>query len=195
MTIQDTIDYNWSSDNFFVTAGSELSPSAMDSIAQVVGDIKVAGGKVIGVYIEASTDKEPIKMGNDQLAKNRAKSVTSVLNSLGITADISVNTLPDQGPDVYTRTMSSQERQEARKQTAEYRYVKVSFVVVIAEKVVQPEPLYKIKQKVEVELVRTSTYKAGGIKLKYKGSGSKTKKNKCIKVKRKGKAIPCEMFD
>lgn len=193
--VQDTIDIAYSNDDMFVTAKYELKPAVMNDINQTIENIQAMGGKVVGVNIEASTDKEPIKMGNQQLAQNRANSVKSVLGSFGITSDISVNLLPDQGPDVYSRTMNSQQRKEARKKTAEYRYVKVSFVVVVAEKVVTPEPLYRVVKKVQVELVRTNTYKAGGITLKYKGSKTKTKKNKCKKVKRKGKSIPCEMFD
>lgn len=190
---QDTIDIAYSNAEMFVTGKYQLTPEVMNDINQTIESLKSVGGKIVKVNVEASTDKEPIKIGNDQLAKNRANSVIQVLQSLGVDADMSVTTLPDQGPDVYSRTMSSQEREQARQQTSEYRYVKISFVVIVAEPVTdQPEPLYKVNERIEVKLVRTGVYKKGKPK-KFKYKKPKTNyKGKCVKVKKhKGPKLDC----
>lgn len=190
--VQDTIDIAYSNNEMFVTGKYELTPQVMNDINQTIESLKSINGKIVKVNVEASTDKEPIRIGNDQLAQNRANSVVQVLKSLGVDAEMSINTLPDQGPDVYHEGMSSQEREQARQQTAGYRYVKISFVVVVAEKVVQPEPLYKVNERVEVKLVKTGVYQKGKPhKFKYK----KTKtdyKGKCVKAKKyKGPKLDC----
>jgi flagellar motor protein MotB len=190
--VQDTIDIAYSNSEMFVTGKYQLTPEVMNDINQTIESLNSIGGKIVKVNVEASTDKEPIRIGNDQLAKNRANSVVQVLQSLGVDAEMSVTTLPDQGPDVYSGGMSSEERQQAREHTSEYRYVRISFVVVVAEKVVQPEPLYKVNERVEVKLVKTGVYKKGKPK-KFKYKKQKTNyKGKCVKAKKyKGPKLDC----
>lgn len=168
--IRDTIDYKWSSDNFFVTAKFELNQNAKDSIVKVVSDIKAGGGKIVGANIEASTDKEPIKMGNEKLAELRANSVKDYMVGLDI-GDINFNvtTKPNSGPDVYSRTMSSGERAAARVKTAPHRYVKLTLIVVFEEEVEGNETAPQVIERHKVELVKIYTHSAKTIKLKYKG--------------------------
>lgn len=189
---QNIIDLAYSNDQMFVTGKYELKPEVMNDINQTIESVRNMGGKIIKVNVEASTDKEPIQMGNEQLANNRANSVIQVLQSLGVDAEMNITTLPDQGPDVYSRTMSSQERQEARKQTSEYRYVKISFTVVVEEPVSTPEPLYKVQERIEVKMVKTGVYKPGKPhKFHYKKTKSDYK-GKCVKVKKhKGPKLDC----
>jgi len=194
---QRTVDIDFSSGDMFVSGSYKLKPEVVDSITQTIESVKSMNGKIVRVNIESSTDKEPIKIGNEQLANNRANSVVGVLKSLGVDSKTNINTLPDQGPDVYSKTMTSQEREQARKETAQYRYVNISFVVVIAEPVEVSEPLYKVNERIEVELVKTNVYKPGkGKKIKHRGSKSKPKKNKCLKVKKKnGPILECSFQD
>ena len=164
----------------------------MNDINQTIESLKSIGGKIVQVNVESSTDKEPIRMGNEQLAQNRANSVIQVLQSLGVDAKMNINILPDQGPDVYHGGMSSQEREQARQQTAEYRYVKITFVVIVAEPVSTPEPLYKVNQRIEVKMVKTGVYKTTKVKThKFKKTKSDYK-GKCVKVKKhKGPKLDC----
>tara|TARA_Y100000389_G_scaffold204976_1_gene261502 strand:- start:3444 stop:4520 length:1077 start_codon:yes stop_codon:yes gene_type:complete len=195
---QRTVDIDFSSGDMFVSGSYKLKPEVIDSITQTIESVKSMNGKIVRVNIESSTDKEPIKIGNEQLANNRANSVVEVLKSLGVDSKTNINTLPDQGPDVYTKTMTQQEREQVRKETAEYRYVNISFVVVIAEPVEVSEPLYKVNERIEVELVKTNVYKPSkGKKFKsYRGDKSKHKKNKCLKVKKKkGSVLDCSFQD
>lgn len=194
--VENTIDLAYSNGDMFITGKYELKPEVMNDINQTIESINAMGGKVIKVNVEASTDKEPIKMGNEQLSKNRANSVIQVLQSLGVDAEMDTTLLPNQGPDVYTRTMSSQERDQARQETAGYRYVKISFTVVVQEPTPTPEPLYKVKERVEVKLVKTGVNKPGKPhKFHYKKN--KSEKTKCLKVKKKGsnKMLQCSFVD
>ena len=196
---QRTVDIDFSSGDMFISGSYKLKPEVIDSITQTIQAIKSMNGKIVRVNIESSTDKEPIKIGNEQLANNRANSVVEVLKSLGVDSQTNVNALPNQGPDIYTKTMSSQEREQARKETAEYRYVNISFVVVIAEPVEVSEPLYRVDERIEVKFVKTNVYKPSkGVKKfkSYRGGKSKHKKNKCLKVKKgKGPILDCSFQD
>jgi outer membrane protein OmpA-like peptidoglycan-associated protein len=188
---QTVVDLFYSNDDMFVTAKYELKSEVLNSINQTISDIQSMDGKIVSVNIEASTDKEPIKMGNEQLAQNRANSVKSVLNSFGISSEVGIELLPNQGPDVYSKTMSNDERVSARQQTSEYRYVKVSFTVEVSTLITVNEPLYEVIESVNVKLIRTTTKKDGGGDKVKRG---KNKKTKCIKVKHKGKTKLCPAY-
>ena len=107
-------------------------------------------------------------MGNEELANKRAQSVSAFLSSIGVNAETNINTLPNQGPDVYDRGMSSEERSSAREQTSEYRYVNVEFIVqYTVPSTPDLDTIVKIRNWIEVEMVNTSTYKKGkSVKLK-----------------------------
>lgn len=194
VTLQDTIDVVYSSDAMFVTGKYQLKPEVMNEINSQLDIIEAGQGKVVGVVVESSTDKEPIKMGNEQLATNRANSVLAFLSSIGVDAQTKTNILPDQGPDVYSKNMSSEERNSVREQTAQYRYVKVKFIVVYTvESTEEINTLPKVRNWIEVQMVNTNAYKKGGT-VKLKGGDhfkTTTKKFKCKKVKVKGKPMKC----
>jgi flagellar motor protein MotB len=191
---QDTIDVVYSSDAMFVTGKYQLKPEVMNDINGQLEIIKAGQGKVVGVVVESSTDTEPIKMGNEQLATNRAKSVLAFLSSIGVDAQTKTNVLPNQGPDVYSKDMSGDERSSAREQTSEYRYVKVKFIVVYTtETTDEINTLPKVREWIEVQMVNTSTYKKGKT-VKLKGGShfkTTTKKFKCKKVKSNGVPMNC----
>jgi hypothetical protein len=191
--VQDTIDFQWSSDNFFVTAGFDLNEAAADSLGGVINDLKEEGGKILGVSIESSTDMEPIRMGNEKLAQLRANNVQEFVKGLDIdSAIVKIITKPNSGPNIYSKTMSSGERVQARIETAQYRYVKVKIIVAFSE-VSEGETAPQVIEKHEVKLVKiinhtksTSKHKPRSGKPKFKcvkinlklGNG-KTKTNAC----------------
>jgi outer membrane protein OmpA-like peptidoglycan-associated protein len=190
----DTIMVDYSAEAMFVTGKFQLKPEVMNDINGQLEIFRAGGGTVVGVNIESSTDKEPIRMGNEELANKRAQSVSAFLSSIGVNAETNINTLPDQGPSVYKKGMSSEERKSAREQTSEYRYVTVEFIV---QYTVPSSPeldtIAKIRNWIEVQMVNTSTYKKGKT-VKLKGGShfkTTTKKFKCKKVKGQKGTTPC----
>lgn len=110
----------------FLTGKFDLSPDVKADILAEIDSISAKGGIITNYAIESSTDKEPIKMGNDVLAQKRADAVSKELVALGIDDSlITVKTLPEQGPDLYSKAMTAKERLDAREDTKEFRYVKV----------------------------------------------------------------------
>jgi len=102
--VLDVFEVEFSSDNLFGSGLYDLSPEASDTITDILNQIKNNGGTVLNITVESSTDKEPIDMGNEELAKLRAESVVDVLGSLGIDSTIIDTVLkPEQGPDVFSR--------------------------------------------------------------------------------------------
>mgnify|MGYP003643348174 FL=1 len=194
VTFNDTVVVDYSAEAMFVTAKFQLKPEVMNDINSQLEIFKAGGGEVIGVSIESSTDKEPIVMGNEELANKRAQSVSAFLSSIGVNAETNINTLPNQGPDVYDRGMSSEERSSAREQTSEYRYVNVEFIVqYTVPSTPDLDTIVKIRNWIEVEMVNTSTYKKGK-SVKLKGGNhfkTTTKKFKCKKVKSNGAPMKC----
>lgn len=108
-------------DGLFKTGSYQLSEEGIKAIQHIKDSIQSVGGVIDSVYIESSTDREPIKMGNQKLAQLRAESVSTYFDDV----NVNIKTLPDQGPDVYTTTMSKEDRVKARQETAPNRYVKI----------------------------------------------------------------------
>jgi len=179
VVVQDTIDFQWSSDNFFVTAGFDLNEVAADSLGGVINDIKAQGGTIIGVGIESSTDTEPIKMGNEKLAQLRANNVKQFVSGLDIgDAQIKVTAKPNSGPSIYTKTMSSGERANARIKTSEFRYVNVKLIVVFNE-AGDGETAPQVIENHEVKLVKIIQLSNKTSKVKHK---THKKKSFCKKI-------------
>jgi outer membrane protein OmpA-like peptidoglycan-associated protein len=149
ITFRDTLDLGFSSDNFFITAGYDLTNEASNEIRSVISDIEQNNGQIINVTIESSTDTEPIKMGNEKLAQLRAESISNILDSLGIDS-IDIVTKPEQG----SRTMSKEDRTEARKQTAPYRYVKLKITYLVDVETPGGETYPEVKTRYEIEMVK-----------------------------------------
>jgi len=188
IVLEDSIELD--TDNIFETGGYELSEYAKSKINDIF-NVLSEEGEITKVVIESSTDKEPISMGNEELAKLRAESVVNIVDSFDVD-DVDVITKPNQGPNIYGPNMSRNEKSEAREQTKEYRYVKISVLLeVTAEtKMEAGSMLYNY----EVEMVKLKqTFKPKKYN-KYRKSifTKKThKKPKCKKVKVKGKELPC----
>lgn len=192
--VKDTVEFDYSAENMFITASFDLKPEIKKELKETINQIIDGGGEIFGVEIESSTDTEPIEMGNERLAQLRAESVESELRNMGISVDIQKDIKPEQGPDVYSTDMSSAERDAARNETQEYRYVKVKFFVLITvqdssdgENPVLPQ----IKETIRVELAKASTWDKTGGGYTFTGKSSTTKKAKCLKVKYKGQKLKC----
>jgi outer membrane protein OmpA-like peptidoglycan-associated protein len=181
--------------NKFITAQFEISQEAKSDLQDTLMSIINAGGMITDVQIESSTDKEPIKMTNEILAQKRADAVKLVMLDFGIDESIiSIETKPEQGPDIYSTTMSEQERDQARSKTAEFRYVNVSIIYLENETINKPAIIDTlVKYKKEYYLSKPVDDKPA---LKF-ATRSFQKKQTSFKVKdgqRKGGTTKCEYF-
>ena len=151
------ITLNIDSDVAFKTAGYELSEDYKQSLLDTLNYLSSIGDDVIkSIKIESSTDKEPISIGNEKLSKLRSDGVYNDLIDLDISPDIiEVKNLPDQGPDIYKKSMSSEERNTARNKTSEFRYVKIEIEI---EYVIKPHvddiEIIDVIEKYKFELIR-----------------------------------------
>ena len=181
-----------SNDDLFSTGGFNLNEGSISGVLDLINEIKSKDGKVTKITIEASTDTEPISMGNDKLAELRAESVKKLLDSAGVDIEIEIVTKPDSGPNIYSRNMSSEDREKARNETSEYRYVKISIEGLTVNKTIDEISVPELINKYEVELVKlvgtskptTGTSKTGKTKLNVS----------CKAVKHKGKKMNCPRF-
>ena len=177
----ESLDFTINSDGMFVTGGYQLSPKGIESIQAIKDSIEQVGGQIESVMIESSTDKEPIKMGNQKLAELRAESVSKYFNDVD---SVDVDVKPDQGPNIYNKTMSKSERDSARKETAEYRYVKITINATYQDTLTDVKlPEEKVIENNTYTLVKTINKKSGGNKIKVKRKGKH-------KIKHRGK---CKM--
>lgn len=189
----DTITLDYSSDAAFKTASYELTDNYKQTLLETINNINSINGKIINVKVESSTDKEPIKMGNEKLAELRSNSVVDVLSGVGISGVETVN-LPNQGPDVYSRTMSTQERTEARKETAEFRYVRVTIEYEVEYRLPNQEKVKEVIETQKYEMIRVKPKQEFGGGYKFKGKDSKRTvygEPKCKKVKYDNKMVAC----
>jgi outer membrane protein OmpA-like peptidoglycan-associated protein len=139
----------------FLTGKFQLNQTVVDGVNEAIEQVQSEGGIVTDFQIESSTDKEPIVMeyegmsGNEALAHRRADVVEDELVKIGVDDSIiSIVTKPEQGPDVYKKDMSKEERTEARKQSAASRYVTISIIYVTKDVVSLPsikESIPKLK--------------------------------------------------
>jgi outer membrane protein OmpA-like peptidoglycan-associated protein len=183
-TIVDTSYSTKFDSDLFMTAKYDLDESVRAELNKIVKLVKSKNGKIYNIRIESSTDTEPIKMGNEKLAQLRAESISNYLTSLGVDAsEIEVITKPEQGPDVYSKTMSDEERAEARIKTKDFRYVKLDYDISMPLIEYRPgDKIYDVIENITFELIRPVT--KGGEKLKI----HKHKPEKC-KVRTPGKPV------
>ena len=80
------------------------------------------------------------KKANEALAQRRADAVSNELTEMGIDQSIITQTIkPEQGPDVYLTTMSKEERDSARIETKDYRYVTINIIYISSNKEILPQ--------------------------------------------------------
>jgi len=115
--------------DLFLTGKYELNPNVKSLILNKIDSLISKGSIITNYVIESSTDKEPIKMGNDVLAQKRADAVKEELIELGVDKSL-IKTVakPEQGPNVFFKDMTKDEKNIARLQTQEFRYVTVNII-------------------------------------------------------------------
>lgn len=207
ITVKDTLDVNFGSDNFFVTGGYELSQAGMDSIKSTIETIHAQGGKILAIDIESSTDAERMvkfisqndPTGNIELARLRAKSVADYVNTMADGGEITHREIPNNGANVVSTNdfkAASNDKaalQALRDKSSEFRYVKLKITAVF-EKTDTTETAPQIIKKYRYEVVKVVANVGEAKKIKSHGS-FKQKKFKCNKTSVKDKVTQaCETF-
>ena len=182
--VDSTIVWEFADDNFFITGDYELNSETKSKLQSMIDDLTSNPNVTINsVKITSSTDTEPVRKyvtnddstGNVKLADLRIKSIGDIVSSGGGDFKITTNPLPNSGPNVYTRTMSSSDWDSARKETKEYRFAKIELDITVTPK--SEAPVKKVKEvKYVCEFVTVHT--GGGIKVKNKEGGIKLFKRK-----------------
>lgn len=160
---QHTFKFNVDGDNF-QTAKYQLSADQISDINSAIDSIKSEGGIITDFQIESSTDKEPIQMeyngktGNEALAQRRADAVSNELTEMGIDQSIITKTIkPEQGPDVYSTTMSKEERDSARTETKDYRYVTINIIYISNSTEILPQVIQIIPKEKHIYFLSKPT--------------------------------------
>ena len=202
ITVKDTVEVILGNDNTFITGGFTLSSEGITSIKSTIDGVKNINGKVVSANIESSTDAESVPKfkseedptGNIKLANLRTKSVTDLLQTLDSEIKITHREIPNNGSDVVSAKQflaaatDRKELQELRNKTSEFRYVKLTLVFEIEQKVSEETAPETVVKNYRAELIRVFDIDKvkppsggppiifGGKKLKCGGSGS----NKCF---------------
>lgn len=160
ITYTQSLEFSINSDGLFATAKSDLSTEGIKIIKNIKDSIQRVGGKIESVFIKAGTDREPIEMGNKKLAEKRAGSVSVYFTDV---KDVTVNTdEADRGPD-FDSLVKKLGREEARKKTAEYRFVGMTLEVTLQDTITDTKlPEEKVIQTNTYTLVNTMNDKSGG---------------------------------
>lgn len=197
--VTDTLDVSFGADNFFITAGYQLSEGGLDSVISALNAVKQQGGSVISVNIESSTDTEPIKMGNKKLSQLRTNSVKEVIIGQGIDSNnITTTILHDMGESLYSNTMSKEQRLNARKETSKFRYVKLTITAIFKSEItdisIAPQ-IIETKQFEVVKIIESSAKSSKiGAKAKFHKKHKHCKIIEWIKSKKKKNVSDCPIF-
>jgi len=158
------INFGLHNDELFISGSYKLSPKGIKDIQILRDSIKKVGGKIESVFIEASTDKEPIKMGNEKLTELRAQTIASYFNDVD---SVKVNLKPNQGPDLFKPNMSKPERDSVRQETSKYRYVTIDIKATYQDTIVDPkESVIEVVEKNTYILIKTIENEIGTISVK-----------------------------
>jgi hypothetical protein len=190
VTIKDTVEVELGNDNLFITGGYNLSPDGSDVITSTIDSIRNAGGTIISMNIESSTDAEMVPKfrsqedptGNIKLASLRTKSVSSLITDLDSNITITHREIPNNGSDVVSPKQFINAKQDKkalellRDKTSEYRYVKIKMVVEFKQELPEenpkPEEVVKNYRFELVKVINSSgkrkTLIGGGIHFKNK---------------------------
>lgn len=190
--IGDVVTLDLNSDVAFTTGTFSLTETYKKELLDKINEISEVNGEITKITIESSTDTEPIRMGNQKLSQLRSNSVVSILNTMGL-SNINIINLPDQGPTVYSRSMSQQERVQARQQTSQYRYVKITIEYEVGFEVPKPQKVVEALNTYKFEMIKlTPKQDIGTYKFKGKSLDNKPLKSpKCKKVKYNNKLVSC----
>lgn len=191
----DTLDFDID-EGLFTTGNSTLDGDVFGSILDAINEINGKDGTITDFQIESSTDTEPIKMGNGTLAQKRADAVKDKLVEIGVDPSIiSIETLPEQGPRLYDGKLTKDQRDEARLQTREFRYVRVRIIYIISIKVDLPAEIDTIIKNKKTYYL-SKPFSGGGKKPPRLKShfGKTTIDVPIINVKRKNSRTECPQW-
>lgn len=192
VTVLDTVELELGNDNLFSTGGFTLNSDGVSIITNTLDSIQKAGGRVISLNIESSTDAERTPKfisnedptGNIRLASLRTKSVTDLFNDLDSNITISHREIPNNGSDVVSTSqfLKYKDNKEVltalREKSSEYRYVKLKMVVEFKQEVPEENPKPEdIVKKYRFELTKVYLPSKSGKKNKI------TFKNKKVSCK------------
>lgn len=198
--VTDTLDVSFGADNFFITAGYKLSEGGLDSVKSALSAVEQQGGTILSVNIESSTDTEPIKMGNEKLSQLRTNSVKEVLLQSGVDGNnITTTVLANQGENLYSTTMSTEQRIAARKQTSKYRYVKLTITAIFKSEITEINVAPQIIETKQFEVVKiienTARSKKIGAKAKFHKKHKHCRIIEWIKSKKKKNVSACPIWN
>jgi len=201
ITVKDTVEVTLGNDNTFITGGFTLSSEGVNSIKSTIDGIKNINGKLISANIESSTDAESVPKfkneqdptGNIELANRRTKSVTDLLQSVDSEIKITHREIPNNGSDVVsakqflTTANNKEELKQLRDKTSEFRYVKLTLVFEVEQKVSEETAPETVVKNYRAELVRVFDIDkvkppgGGGIPITFGGKKIKcASSNKCF---------------
>jgi flagellar motor protein MotB len=185
ISIKDSLETEYKSGDY------GLSEETIKSINEVLKELETKGLGFENITILSSTDKEPISMGNEELANKRANKILDYLNELEVdTSLVNIDLKPNSGPDIFSKDMTEQERIEARKKTKEYRKVEVlvNINTELSEPVKPGEvPYKKIEERIQITLERIKPEYEPNKSIDIKIFVKKPKVGKVINIKEKKK--------
>ena len=146
--IEFEIKSSYPNNAVFKTGSYDLTEDFKYNLDSLINTLEIDPGRnITHITIETSTDKEPITGGNKKLSENRAGSVKSSLDNIISNVEISTDIKFDQGLDIYTKNMTSDEKDSARLKTAEFRYVNITIHYIKSGYTTQGESVTSIEQK------------------------------------------------
>ena len=196
---QHTFKFNVDGDNF-QTAKYQLSADQISDINLAIDSIVSERGIITDFQIESSTDKEPIQMeyngkkANEALAQRRADAVSNELIEMGIDQSIITQTIkPEQGPDIYSTTMSKEERDSARMETKDYRYVTINIIYISSNIEILPQITQIIPKEKRIYFLSkpTDTNKHYRFKNSHKKKSTSIKNTKRVKNNKGNNSTKC----
>lgn len=182
VTIRDTVELELGNDNLFFTGGFTLNSEGVSIITNTLDSIQNAGGRIISLNIESSTDAERTPKfkseedptGNIKLASLRTKSVTDLVSDLDSNITITHREIPNNGSDIVSTSqfLKYKDNKEVltalREKTSEYRYVKLKMVVEFKQELPDENPKpEEIIKKYRFELSKVFISSDNSKKLKF----------------------------
>jgi len=190
LIVDSTMETNLTG-NLFVTGAFDLNEDVAEELATSLEAIKMQNGTLKNVKIHSSTDKEPISDelsirlvsggytgDNEGLSKARKDGIYNYLvKKLGIDSSlIKLDIQWEQGPDVYSSSMSSADRASARdlEGTSEAREVGVTWGATFIVQGDDNDKVYDVTVSVLIGISSVETPLKGGYKPTKSGKGKMT---------------------
>ncbi len=191
-TIVTVHDFKFNVDeNQFASGSFQLNPEVVEDLNAALDSIRESGGVITDFVIMSGTDREPISMsyggktGNEALAQRRADALSSALISEGVDPSLIGIDISgaNGGPDVYRESMTKKEREAARIQTEDFRFVTLSIAYFTSEVRAIPGIVEKIPKLKSTYHLSKEVGEPSTVKIKHKRS--RPEKKRYIPVRKK----------